>query len=117
MKNRGDPGAFTILFTVRSSRFSRALCDLGARINLIPLEMFKNLGLRPPKPIMIWLLIVDYVVKKPMDISFDVLVKEDNLVFWADFVVRDYEVDFEMPKIFKGLFFVAGREFMDMEIG
>nr|XP_009768437.1 PREDICTED: uncharacterized protein LOC104219441 [Nicotiana sylvestris] len=31
-----DPGAFTIPCTIGSAKFSKALCDLGSNINLIP---------------------------------------------------------------------------------
>lgn len=43
----------------------------------------------------------DHTVKKPIEISFDVLVKVENLIFPADFVVLDFKVDFEMPIILR----------------
>lgn len=46
-----------------------------------------------------WLLVVDIKVKKPMGISFEVLVRVDNFIFLVNFVVLDYEVDFQMPII------------------
>ena len=36
-----DPGSFTIPCTIGNSIFERALCDLGANINLMPLSIFK----------------------------------------------------------------------------
>ena len=36
-----DPSCFTIPCTIRNSIFERALCDLGASINLMPLSIFK----------------------------------------------------------------------------
>lgn len=41
MQKKGDPEAFTILCTIGIFRFSRALCDMGTRINLMSLKMFK----------------------------------------------------------------------------
>lgn len=38
----------------------------------------------------------DCTVKKPMGISFDIIVKVNNFIFLADFVVLDCEVNFEM---------------------
>ena len=35
------PGSFTIPCTIGNSIFKRALCDLGASINLMPLSIFK----------------------------------------------------------------------------
>ena len=40
-----DLGNFTIPCTIGNSIFERALCDLGASINLIPLSIFRRLGL------------------------------------------------------------------------
>ena len=39
-----DPGNFTIPCKIGNSIFERALCDLGASINLVPLSVFKRLG-------------------------------------------------------------------------
>ncbi|XP_070049044.1 uncharacterized protein [Nicotiana tomentosiformis] len=40
-----DPGAFTIPCTIGSADFAKALCDLGASINLMPYSVFKTLGI------------------------------------------------------------------------
>ena len=40
-----DPCNFTIPCTIGNSIFERALCDLGASINLMPLSIFRRLGL------------------------------------------------------------------------
>ena len=45
-----DPGSFTILCTIGNAIFERALCDLGASINLMPLSIFKRLGLGEAPP-------------------------------------------------------------------
>ena len=50
VQKKEDPGAFTIPCTVGSLHFLKALCDLGASINLMPLSIYKMLGLGDPKP-------------------------------------------------------------------
>ena len=45
-----DPGSFTIPCVVGNLEFTKCLCDLGASINLMPLSVFKNLGLGDVKP-------------------------------------------------------------------
>ncbi|KAK4717902.1 hypothetical protein R3W88_016240 [Solanum pinnatisectum] len=45
-----DPGAFTISCTIGLLHFAKALCDLGASINLMPLSIYKELSLGDPKP-------------------------------------------------------------------
>lgn len=41
---KDDLCAFTIPCTIKSCKFGKALCDLGASINLIPLAIFEVLG-------------------------------------------------------------------------
>ena len=88
------PGAFTISCTVRSLHFLKALCDLGASINIMTLDIYKKLGLGDPKPTAMRLLMADRKVKRPIGILHDVLVKVESLIFLADFVILKYEVDF-----------------------
>ena len=45
-----DPDSFTIPCTIGNSIFEKALCDLGASINLMPLSIFKLLGLGEAGP-------------------------------------------------------------------
>ena len=40
-----DPGSFTIPCIIGNCEFNKALCDLGASINLMPYSLFKKLGL------------------------------------------------------------------------
>ena len=41
VQKKADPGAFTIPCTVGSLDFAKALCDLGASINLMPLAIYR----------------------------------------------------------------------------
>ena len=45
VQKKEDPGAFTIPCTDGSLHFAKALCDLGASINLMPLSIYKKMGL------------------------------------------------------------------------
>ncbi|KAL5580208.1 hypothetical protein UlMin_012650 [Ulmus minor] len=40
-----DPGSFTIPCSIGNTYCGRALCDLGASINLMPMSIFKQLGI------------------------------------------------------------------------
>ncbi|XP_049375774.1 uncharacterized protein LOC125840851 [Solanum verrucosum] len=112
-----DPGAFIIPCTIGSFEFAKALCDLGASINLMPLVIYKQLGLGIPNPTAMRLMMADRSVKWPMGILFDVLVKVDNFIFLADFVILDCEVDFEVPIILGRPFLAIGRALVDVESG
>ena len=74
VQNKEDPGAFTIPCTIRSLHFAKALCDLGARINLMPLSIYKKMGLGDPKPTAMRLLMAVRTVKRPIGILHNVLV-------------------------------------------
>ena len=45
-----DPGIFTILRTIKDYTIYKALCDLDESINLMPLLVFKKMGLGEVKP-------------------------------------------------------------------
>ena len=45
-----DPRSFTIPCTIGNAVFERVLCDLSASINLMPLSIFRRLGLGEAKP-------------------------------------------------------------------
>ncbi|KAK4708769.1 hypothetical protein R3W88_029694 [Solanum pinnatisectum] len=89
VQKKEDPGAFTIPCTIGLLHFAKALCDLGVSINLIPLPIYKKLGLGTPKPTALQLLISDRIVKKPIGVLQDVLVKVESFIFSADFVILD----------------------------
>ncbi|XP_049369405.1 uncharacterized protein LOC125834285 [Solanum verrucosum] len=94
-----DPSAFTIPCTIGLLHFAKVLCDLGASINLMPLSIYKKLGLGDPKPTAMRLLMADRTVKRPIGVLQDVLVKVESFIFLVDFVILDCEVDFEVPII------------------
>ena len=58
-----DP--FTIPCTIGNSIFEKALCDLGANINLMPLSIFRRLGLGEARPTTVTLQLVDRSLKHP----------------------------------------------------
>ncbi|XP_068649019.1 uncharacterized protein [Aristolochia californica] len=70
-----DPGSFTLPCTIGNSFFDKFLCDLGASINLMPLSVFRKLGLGEMKQTTISLQLVDGSIKYPLGIIEDVLVK------------------------------------------
>ena len=80
VQKKEDSVAFTIPCAVGSLHFAKALCDLGASINLMPLSIYKKLGLGEPKPTAMRLLIDDRTVKRPIGILHDVLVKVDFFI-------------------------------------
>lgn len=53
---------------IREFNFAKELYDLGASINLMLLAIYEQLGLEALKPTLIWLLMADHSVKRPIEI-------------------------------------------------
>ena len=62
-----DPSRFTIMCTIGSFIFERALCDLGASINLMPLSIFRRLGLGEARQTTVTLQLADKSLKHPRE--------------------------------------------------
>ncbi|XP_070046269.1 uncharacterized protein [Nicotiana tomentosiformis] len=112
-----DPGSFTIPCTIGSYVFAKALCDLGASINLMPLAIYKRLGIGRARPTSMLLQLADQIVKRPSGILDDVLVQVGKFVFPADFVILDCRVDEEIFIILGRPFLATGRALIDCETG
>ncbi|GKA01566.1 reverse transcriptase domain-containing protein [Tanacetum coccineum] len=84
-----------------------ALADLGARINLMPLSVWKMLMLPELVPTCMTLELANWSVAYPNGIAEDVFVQVGKFTFPADFVVVDYDVDPRVPLI-------LGRPFLRM---
>nr|GEY55156.1 reverse transcriptase domain-containing protein [Tanacetum cinerariifolium] len=94
----GDPRKFLI-----SCGFSelkcKALADLGASINLMPLIVWKKLGLPELISTCINLELANWVICTPAGIARDVFVPVGKFTFPTDFVIVDYESDLRVPLI------------------
>ena len=110
-------GSLTIPCSVGNLKFQRALCDSGASINLMPLSVYRKLGLGEAKPTSIKLQLADRTVKEPEGIVEDVLVKAGKFIFPVDFVVLDFEEDEEVPLILGMPFLYTARAIIDVYDG
>ncbi|XP_070035498.1 uncharacterized protein [Nicotiana tomentosiformis] len=112
-----DPGAFTIPCTIGSANFAKALCDLGASINLMPYFVFKTLVIGQPRPTSMRLQMADRTMRRLLGIIDDVLVRIDKFILPADFVILDCEVDYEVPIILGKPFLETAKALVDVEAG
>ena len=90
---------------------------MGASINLMPLSIFRRLGLGEAKPTRVTFQIADHSIKHPRGIIEDVLVKVDKFIFPADFVVLDMEEDRDILIILGRPFLATGRALIDVQKG
>ncbi|XP_022876784.1 uncharacterized protein LOC111394989 [Olea europaea var. sylvestris] len=95
----------------------QALCDLGASINLMPLSIFKKLGLGEPKATTVTLQLADRSLTHLRGIIEDALVKVDKLIFPTDFLILDMEEDKDVPIILGRPFLATARALIDVQQG
>jgi hypothetical protein len=105
---------FYYSYIIGQLQFNKALCDLGASINLMPLSIFKKLGLGELKPTNMSFQLVDRSLVYPWGIIEDVLVKVHKFIFPTNFVILDIIEDREIPLILGRPFLVTGRTLIDI---
>ncbi|XP_059288757.1 uncharacterized protein LOC132042155 [Lycium ferocissimum] len=93
--------------------FARALCDNGARINLMPLAIYKQSNLGMPRPTTMRLQMADRSIKRPGGAVDNVPVRVGKFLLPADFVILDCDVDREIPIILGRPFLGTVRALMD----
>jgi len=112
-----DPKSFNLLVFIGVLSVDNALQDLGASINLIPLEMLKKIGDLEIKPTKMTLKLADRVTKYPYGVVEYVLVKVDKFTFLVDYFVMDIEEDEEVPLILGRPFMKTARIIIDLDKG
>ncbi|XP_022156545.1 uncharacterized protein LOC111023423 [Momordica charantia] len=103
-----DPGSFTIPCSIGGKNLGRALCDLGASINLVPLSVFKELCIGEARPTTVTLQLADRSIKKPEGKIEVVPVQVDKFIFPAGFIILDCEADLDVPIILGRPFLATG---------
>lgn len=103
-----DLSSFTIPCTIDESTIDKALCDLGASINLLPLSLLNKLGLEELNLTTITLGLANRSIAYARGIIEDVLVRVDKFIFSMYFVVLDMGEQ-EVPLILGWPFLATGR--------
>nr|GEW27453.1 reverse transcriptase domain-containing protein [Tanacetum cinerariifolium] len=109
----GDPGKFLIPCGFSELQY-KALADLGASINLMPLSVWKELGLPELIPPRITLELANRAICTPAGIARDVFVPVGKFTFPADFFVVDCESDPRVPLILGIPFLSTARALIDV---
>ncbi|XP_073137162.1 uncharacterized protein [Henckelia pumila] len=113
-----DPGSFSIpSCMIGDVVFHKALCDLGASINLMSFSVFRKLGIGDPKPTRVSLQLADRSIEYPRRIIEYVLVKVDKFIFPIYFVVLEMEEDLDMSLILGRPFLETGKAHIDVQKG
>nr|GEW21911.1 reverse transcriptase domain-containing protein [Tanacetum cinerariifolium] len=112
-KKFGDPGKFLIPCGFSKLK-CKALADLGAGINLMPLSVWKKLGLPELIPTRMTLELANRAICTPAEIARDVFIPVGKFTFPADFVIFDYESDPRVPLILGRPFLRSARALIDV---
>ncbi|KAL4284592.1 hypothetical protein GQ457_16G007950 [Hibiscus cannabinus] len=112
-----DPGSFIIPCVISNHYVGKALCDLGASINLIPKSIFQRLGIGKARPTTVMLQLADRSYVHPEGKIEDILVRFDKFIFPADFIILDCEADEHAPIILGTPFLGIGRTLLDVDKG
>ncbi|XP_021596633.1 uncharacterized protein LOC110603239 [Manihot esculenta] len=86
-----DQSIFAIPIKIGNVGVRKAMCDLGASINIMSLSVFQSLNTGPLKETGVVIQLADYSIVYPKGVLEDVLVQVDNFIFPADFYVVPME--------------------------
>nr|XP_025661560.1 probable serine/threonine-protein kinase DDB_G0291664 [Arachis hypogaea] len=112
-----DPGSFILSCTIGNRTFNKALCDLGASINLMPLSLMKQLAIEELRPNRMSRQMKDRSLKIPNGVVENLLVKVGEFIFPADFVILDMEEEGHNSIILGRPFLATSRAIIDVEKG
>ncbi|KAL4367552.1 hypothetical protein GQ457_05G021450 [Hibiscus cannabinus] len=113
LAKKTDPGSFTIDCLIGHNYPTKALCDPGASINLMPKSVFQKLGIGEAKPTTVMLQLADHSYVQPEGKIEDILVQVDKFIFPADFLIVDYEANIDAPIILGRPFLATGQVLFD----
>nr|GEV59591.1 hypothetical protein [Tanacetum cinerariifolium] len=109
----GDPRKFLISCGFNELK-CKALSDLAASINLMPLFVWKKLGLPELISTRMTLELANRAICTPARIARDVFVSVGKFTFLADFVIVDYESDPRASLILGRPFLQTARALIDV---
>nr|GEW95999.1 reverse transcriptase domain-containing protein [Tanacetum cinerariifolium] len=92
----------------------KALADLGASINLMPLSVWKKLGLPELISTRMTFELANRAICTPAGIARDVFILVGKFTFPANFVIVDYESDPRVPLILGRPFLRTARALIDV---
>ncbi|RYR19871.1 hypothetical protein Ahy_B03g064771 [Arachis hypogaea] len=114
---RKDPGSFHIPCAIGEKMFDKALSDLGASINLMPLSLMKRLQINEIMLTDVVIRLADKTQKQAVGVVKNVLVKVGKYFLPTDFVILDMEESHTHPIILGRPFLATARALIDVERG
>jgi len=107
----GDPGSFSIRCVIGSEVIDKAMCDLGASISLLPLSLFKRMGISELKQTEVTLKLADRTNIQPVGFIEDIPIEIGGIHIPTDFIVLDMDEDDQVPIILGGPFLATAGDY------
>nr|GEY53198.1 hypothetical protein [Tanacetum cinerariifolium] len=114
LEKLGDPGKFLIPCDFLGMEVCHAIADLGAKINLMPLSIWKKLLLPELTPTRMTFKLEDRSITRPKGVAEEVFIKVGKFHFPTDFVMVDFEADPRVPLILGRSFLRTGHALIDV---
>ena len=112
-----DPGSITIPCVVGKFSISKALCDLGASVTIMPLSLCRKLNIGEPIPTNISLQLADRSIIYPEGILEDIPIKVGEFYVPCDIVILEMEEDSQIPIILGRPFLATAGAIIDVKRG
>ncbi|GJR73631.1 hypothetical protein Tco_0085996 [Tanacetum coccineum] len=109
-----DPGSFTLPCFINNVCFDNALVDLEARVSVMPLLTYLNLGFGKLTHTKLTVELADRTVKYPKGIAENVLVGIGKFIFLVEFIILDMPEDIKVPLILGRAFLSTARAKTDI---
>jgi len=100
---------------IGSETINKATCDLGASVRLMPLSLFKRMGMGELKPSEMTLKLADRSTIHPVGFVEDIPVKIEGICIPADFMVVDIEEDPGIPILLGRPFLATAGAIIDVK--
>lgn len=109
-----DLGDFTITCEIGDQVLEEVLCDMGSRVNVMPLPIFESLKIGTLMPTMTILKLADRSIIIPWGKVDNVLIKVGKFIFPVDFFVLDVDEEHNIPLILGMPFLSTSRAILDV---
>jgi hypothetical protein len=113
----GDPGVLTISCLLGTWKFDQALCDIGASVSVMPKVIYDKLNQDSLVPTSMHPSLVDQLIRRPVRITEDILVRIINSFVPMDFVVLKMVVCHQIPLGLGRSFLSTIRATIDVAVG
>jgi len=102
---------------IGSEAIDKSMCDLGASISLLPLSLFKRMGIGELKPTEVTLKLVDRTNIHPVGFIEDIPIEIGGMYIPTDFIILDMDEDDQVPIILGRPFLATVGSMIDVKGG